>query len=135
VTITAIVLVASNMTGAKLYRIEGELLIDRGIGAERGRGAKQRIAVGRGFRDEVGSYVARSARAVVGDDADLPAFGEFRSQDPREDVGARARSIGNHDLDRPCGPHTCILRERSGRPEAQSQSQRLRGTTACPLMR
>src|SRR5712671_3839146 len=49
-----------------LYGVEGELLIDRGIGAEGGRGAQQRVAVGRGFRHEVGSYVARSARAVVG---------------------------------------------------------------------
>src|SRR5258706_9117183 len=64
-------------------RVERELLIDRGIGAEGGRGAKQRVAVGRRFRDEVGAYIARSARAVVGDDADLPAFAKFRSEDPR----------------------------------------------------
>src|SRR5258706_10428850 len=94
-------------------RVERELLIDRGIGAEGGRGAKQRIAVGSSLGDEVGSYVARGARAVVGDDADLPAFAKFRSEDPCKDVGARARRIGNDHLDRAARP-AALLRAGAG---------------------
>src|SRR5213596_2555575 len=66
-----------------LYRVEREFLIDRRIGTEGGRSTKQRIAVGRRFRDEVGADIARSACAVVGDDGDLPALGELRPENPR----------------------------------------------------
>src|SRR5882672_4372522 len=98
-------------------RIEREFLIDRGIGAEGGRGAKQRIAVGSSLGDEVGSYVARGARAVVGDDADLPAFAKFRSEDPCKDVGARPRRVGNDHLDRAARPDVLLRAGAGGEQE------------------
>src|SRR5216684_3547807 len=113
-------------------RVERELLIDRGIGAEGGRRAKQRIAVGSSLGDEVGSYVARGARAVVRDDADLPAFAKFRSEDPREDVRARARRVGNDHLDRAARPGALL---RAGAGGEQENRQCLRDMAQYPFTR
>ena len=82
-----------------LDRIEGQF-VDGRIGAKRGGGEQQGVAIRGGLGDIVGADVAAGAGAVVGHHRLLPALAQTRAEDARQDVGTGAGGVGHHQRDR-----------------------------------
>ncbi len=99
-----------------------ECRIDRvGDGAD-----EERVAVGRRGADRLGSDVAGSARAVLGDDRLAEPLRNRLRNDPRRDIGRRSRRKPDHDLDQLAGIALCGDRERrDGGCRQQNSSQAL----------
>lgn len=83
--------------------VVGELAVERGIDRERPRRDQQRIAVGRGARDDLGAYDLVRARAVVDDDVLPDPFGYLLARDAADCVDRAAGRRRDHQPDRPLG--------------------------------
>ncbi len=89
--------------------------LEAGIDHERRSGGEeQRIAVGRGFRNDLGADHAACSGPVVHHEALLERIHERRSQQPRKTVAAPARRGGNDQPDGTRGPGRVLVLRRSG---------------------
>ena len=85
--------------GEVLHGVERQLRVEPGAGGVARVGHEQRVAVGCGLRDDLGSDVATGAATVVDHHRLAQRLGELLSDDARGDVGAAAGGEGDHHAD------------------------------------
>ena len=108
-----------------LGRIEGQLLVEAGIGRICRDVAKQHgIAVGRRLGDEIGAEIGRRAGLVLDHDRLAGKFGHLLPDEPREEISPAARGIRNDQMNRPGWIGLCggIL-DHGHRAEREDRSQ------------
>ena len=82
-------------------RIERQTGIQARVDGMRGAGHEQRVAVGHGFRNDIGSQGAAGTRPIVDDHRLAHALGEFLADDARERIGRGPGRKRHHEADRP----------------------------------
>ena len=87
-----------------LHRIVGQLLVERLVDGQRGRGRhQQRVAVGFGPRHQFGAGRGRGPRLVLDHDGGAKAGLELVGDQAAEKIGGAAGRIGHDHLDGPAG--------------------------------
>ena len=101
-----------------LHGIIGQLLVQRLVDGERGRGRhQQRVAVGLGFGDLLGAERGAGARLVLDDDGRVKPALDLVGDQPAEKIGGAAGRIRHDHLDGTAGIGGLRLRGR--RPPAK----------------
>ena len=94
-------------------------------------GEDQRIAVGRGFRDELAAEDAAGAGLVLDDELLPHLLGELLRQQPRDNIAGVARRAGHHNFHR---ASRIVLRLRNaGKQRAQHDADDLNKTNLFPV--
>jgi hypothetical protein len=81
-------------------RIVRELAVERHVDRHRGGVDQQRVAVGRGLRDQLVGDVGAGPRSVLDDHRLAEELGELRREQPRVDVDAAAGRETDDEPDR-----------------------------------